>query len=309
MIFRKVSDVKKERELAERRKDDPALNQTQDHLVRKLFSKFKKSGPVEPPPPPNVVVRDVERGEGGPQTSTNPSGGSGGDNNNKVTSPFMNSTSKAMNGKNKVAAAMSMQQSPINVGDVANSGSSGTQSSAPPKRLTGWARLKAGSTDTPAQQQQQTNDLTESLQCNLDLLPSAKNSVDNSKGRKDEKTMSDYDSSIAEMVENSKQTQAEVKKLTERVAKMEEIISDFVLKLSAALPNGDDERHYTKRSKSKSRHHHRSSSTSGQVVVSGNPAGSSSPGAIASNPSTPSNSAKVKIGNNLKLTTKNEEFL
>jgi hypothetical protein len=57
MIFRKVSDVKKERELAERRKDDPALNQTQDHLVRKLFSKFKKSGPVDPAPPPNVVVR------------------------------------------------------------------------------------------------------------------------------------------------------------------------------------------------------------------------------------------------------------
>jgi potassium voltage-gated channel Eag-related subfamily H protein len=306
MIFRKVSDVKKERELAERRKDDPALNQTQDHLVRKLFSKFKKSGPVEPPPP-NVIVRDVERGEVGVQPSTNPSG-SGGDNNNKVTSPFMNSTSKAMNGKNKVAAAVSTQQSPINVGDVANSGTSATQSSAPPKRLTGWARLKAGSTDTPAQQQQQTNDLTESLQCNLDLLPSAKNSFDNNKGRKDEKTMSDYDSSIAEMVENSKQTQAEVKKLTERVAKMEEIISDFVLKLSAALPNGDDERHYTKRSKSKSRHHHRSSSTSGQVVSS-NPAGSSSPGAIASNPSTPSNSAKVKIGNNLKLTTKNEEFL
>jgi hypothetical protein len=39
MIFRKVSDVKKEQELAEKRKDDPALNQSQDHLVRKLFSK------------------------------------------------------------------------------------------------------------------------------------------------------------------------------------------------------------------------------------------------------------------------------
>ena len=35
MIFRKVSDVKKERELAERRKDDPALNQTQgDHNLK-----------------------------------------------------------------------------------------------------------------------------------------------------------------------------------------------------------------------------------------------------------------------------------
>ena len=73
MICRKVSDLKKEKELAERRKDDPALNQTQDHLVRKLFSKFKKSGPVDPPPP-NVIVRDVERGDTSPVTSANPTG-------------------------------------------------------------------------------------------------------------------------------------------------------------------------------------------------------------------------------------------
>ena len=312
MIFRKVSDVKKERELAERRKDDPALNQTQDHLVRKLFSKFKKSGPVDPPPPPNVIVRDVERGEATNATSTSPSGG---DNNNKVTSPFMNSTSKSMNGKNKVAAAASTQQSPINVSD---SGTANSQSTAAPKRLTGWARLKAGSQDQPPTPQ--PNDLTESLQCNLDLLPSAKNSFDNSKGRGQlggDKSLFDYDSSIAEMVENSKKTQSEVKKLTERVGKMEDIINDFVQKLNAALPVAvaaassttvvDDERHYTKRSKSKSRHHHRSSSTSGQVA-SGNPTGS--PGTGASNPGTPSNSGNsLKIANNLKLTTKNEEFL
>ena len=42
LIFRKVSDLKKEEELAKRRKNDPALNQSQDHIVRKLFSKFKK---------------------------------------------------------------------------------------------------------------------------------------------------------------------------------------------------------------------------------------------------------------------------
>ncbi|TRY72267.1 hypothetical protein TCAL_03114, partial [Tigriopus californicus] len=61
LIFRKVSDVKREKELAERRKNDPALNQTQDHLVRKLFSKFKK-GPMG-----NSTdlshPRDLERGD------------------------------------------------------------------------------------------------------------------------------------------------------------------------------------------------------------------------------------------------------
>ena len=44
MIFRKVSDVKKERELAERRKDDPALNQTQgDHNLKSITKLIKKA--------------------------------------------------------------------------------------------------------------------------------------------------------------------------------------------------------------------------------------------------------------------------
>ena len=49
--------MRKERELAEKRKNDPVLNQSQDHLVRKLFSKFKKGGP-------DALVA-TERGEGG----------------------------------------------------------------------------------------------------------------------------------------------------------------------------------------------------------------------------------------------------
>ena len=44
LIFRKVSDVKREKELAERRKNDPPPDISQDHLVRKIFSRFKKSG-------------------------------------------------------------------------------------------------------------------------------------------------------------------------------------------------------------------------------------------------------------------------
>lgn len=42
MIFRKVADVRKEAELAERRKNDPQPELAQDHLVRKIFSKFRK---------------------------------------------------------------------------------------------------------------------------------------------------------------------------------------------------------------------------------------------------------------------------
>ncbi|XP_064623498.1 potassium voltage-gated channel subfamily H member 1-like isoform X2 [Lineus longissimus] len=42
LIFRKVADVKREKELAEKRKNDPPLDLSSDHPVRKLISKFRK---------------------------------------------------------------------------------------------------------------------------------------------------------------------------------------------------------------------------------------------------------------------------
>ncbi|XP_035218362.1 potassium voltage-gated channel protein eag-like [Stegodyphus dumicola] len=55
LIFRKVSDVKRERELAERRKNEPLQELSQDHLVRKIFSKFRRNGSHE-------KSSDVEKG-------------------------------------------------------------------------------------------------------------------------------------------------------------------------------------------------------------------------------------------------------
>lgn len=66
MIFRKVADVRREKELAERRKNEPQLDQNQDHLVRKIFSKFRRDRALQaqasqsqsPTPAP-----DLEKGE------------------------------------------------------------------------------------------------------------------------------------------------------------------------------------------------------------------------------------------------------
>lgn len=41
--YRKVADVRREKELAERRKNEPQLGSSQDHLVRKIFSKFRRA--------------------------------------------------------------------------------------------------------------------------------------------------------------------------------------------------------------------------------------------------------------------------
>ncbi|KAI2805179.1 Potassium voltage-gated channel sub H member 5 [Blomia tropicalis] len=69
LIFRKVADVKREQELAEKRKNDPQPDLAQDHLVRKIFSKFRKPSDGVPslgaPTRPGSSVpnsADVEKG-------------------------------------------------------------------------------------------------------------------------------------------------------------------------------------------------------------------------------------------------------
>ncbi|KPM09374.1 potassium voltage-gated channel protein eag-like protein, partial [Sarcoptes scabiei] len=69
LIFRKVADIKREQELAEKRKNDPQLDLAQDHLVRKIFSKFRKPSDGVPstglPSRPGSSVlasSDVEKG-------------------------------------------------------------------------------------------------------------------------------------------------------------------------------------------------------------------------------------------------------
>ncbi|XP_072385478.1 potassium voltage-gated channel protein eag isoform X1 [Diabrotica undecimpunctata] len=62
LIFRKVADVKREKELAERRKNEPQLDQNQDHLVRKIFSKFRRDRSQHAAAPP-ATPSDVEKGD------------------------------------------------------------------------------------------------------------------------------------------------------------------------------------------------------------------------------------------------------
>lgn len=72
MIFRKVADVRREKELAERRKHEPQLDQNQDQLVRKIFSKFRRDRAAQgqvPPVSSSDTTADVEKGGTG-ATST-----------------------------------------------------------------------------------------------------------------------------------------------------------------------------------------------------------------------------------------------
>ncbi|XP_070180487.1 voltage-gated delayed rectifier potassium channel KCNH1-like [Littorina saxatilis] len=65
LIFRKVADVKKEKELAEKRKNDPPLELANDHPVRKLISRFRKVSDTKSHPATDVEkVGNVTSGAG-----------------------------------------------------------------------------------------------------------------------------------------------------------------------------------------------------------------------------------------------------
>ncbi|XP_031626664.1 potassium voltage-gated channel protein eag isoform X3 [Contarinia nasturtii] len=60
-VFRKVADVKRENELADRTKDEPVAP-NQDHIVRKLFSKFRRQ-PTTQGSRDSASQSDAEKGE------------------------------------------------------------------------------------------------------------------------------------------------------------------------------------------------------------------------------------------------------
>lgn len=70
LIFRKVADVRREKELAEKRKNEPQLDQNQDHLVRKIFSKFRRDRAQHAAAAQSAQQSsDIEKGEDGDNKS------------------------------------------------------------------------------------------------------------------------------------------------------------------------------------------------------------------------------------------------
>lgn len=63
IAFRKVADVRREKELAERRKNEPQLGSTQDHLVRKIFSKFRRAQQTAQLTKDGSQNSDIEKGD------------------------------------------------------------------------------------------------------------------------------------------------------------------------------------------------------------------------------------------------------
>ena len=65
LVFRKVADVKREKELAEKRKNDPPLELASDHPVRKLISRFRRISDRNQNVDPEVGGRGKDGGDTG----------------------------------------------------------------------------------------------------------------------------------------------------------------------------------------------------------------------------------------------------
>ena len=62
LIFRKIADVIKERELAERTKDNPPMDLAMNHPVRKLISRFRKMSNMKINVPSNILEEGTKDG-------------------------------------------------------------------------------------------------------------------------------------------------------------------------------------------------------------------------------------------------------
>ena len=266
LIFRKVSDVKREKELAEKRKNDPALNQTQDHLVRKLFSKFKK-GPAFGGSTDGA--KDLERGDSFALTDNGIlPGGSGA--NGKEMSGVMALTvaaAGASNGghergerslkhinNNKVGASETVGSTGTTTTNLSTEMSEPIRTSPRPRKPLGgggWARLKGGggggskektspqpsvdekpSTRTPSVEEAHNNRL------------SPKGSEDHGdSGGKDKKaaaaegiSQQEYQKIMRNMSDFKVDMKSEISSMNKKITKMEDLMVDFIGKLNAALP-------------------------------------------------------------------------
>ena len=237
LIFRKVSDVLKEQELAERRKNDPVLNHTQDHLVRKLFSKFKKGdaapggstvGPGSGPSPNSTRLdKDLEKGEVNLAT---------------IAKTALNASNKK-DGIPEVA-----------VTDVTNS----SEPSAPPPaapvaapaapKLKGWARFKGAAAAPPPPAPTpvapaaptETTVTKESTAAPTATTLKVKEAV--KKEAESEKKQGGVTSGASEKgasssavskkdTETSRLDSAEYKAINDRLNRIENLIADFMVKL------------------------------------------------------------------------------
>ncbi|XP_027198883.2 potassium voltage-gated channel protein eag-like isoform X1 [Dermatophagoides pteronyssinus] len=259
LIFRKVADIKREQELAEKRKNDPQLDLAQDHLVRKIFSKFRK--PSDGVPSTGIPSRpgssapnsaDVEKGSDGKpkQPQSEPE--------SRVASAFKGSKWAAALGRDSSNVSRDAEKKAHEVEnalfdrDDHNLNLSRktelvckksehiqvVKDIRPPTQGNKWPRVATGGSvrhetieETAEDEQKTKTGGNETADSNKILVqPKSINSVD-------------YQQIVATLVDMRIDLKLEMQKLTNKIGKIDEHISNITKKLSTLNIDVDDHQH------------------------------------------------------------------
>ncbi|XP_075585730.1 potassium voltage-gated channel protein eag isoform X3 [Dermatophagoides farinae] len=255
LIFRKVADIKREQELAEKRKNDPQLDLAQDHLVRKIFSKFRK--PSDGVPSTGIPSRpgssapnsaDIEKGSDGKtkQPQSEPE--------SRVASAFKGSKWAAALGRDSSNISRDAEKKAHEVEnalfdrDDHNLNLSRktelvckksehiqvVKDIRPPTQGNKWPRVATGGSvrhetiEETAEDEQKNKTGTETADSNKILVqPKSINSAD-------------YQQIVATLVDMRIDLKLEMQKLTNKIGKIDEHISNITKKLSTLNIDVDD---------------------------------------------------------------------
>ncbi|XP_012238523.1 potassium voltage-gated channel protein eag isoform X4 [Bombus vosnesenskii] len=229
LIFRKVADVRREKELAERRKNEPQLDQAQDHLVRKIFSRFRRER----------HNADVEKGDG-----KDGKDGKEGESSHarKLSTADENIAVKGRAGKwgrllgsssldsgSETGTGVDTFKRSLSARDTRPSSSAGSNKVFPKfGKLTGTIE-ESGDAENVKETQQQQQNAADSKQLQLRRLESYDDGLITTQPSHDREI-------LAAVLEVKVDLKLEVQRVNQRLAKIEDMLQTLMTRLPAATP-------------------------------------------------------------------------
>ncbi|XP_043594366.1 potassium voltage-gated channel protein eag isoform X9 [Bombus pyrosoma] len=229
LIFRKVADVRREKELAERRKNEPQLDQAQDHLVRKIFSRFRRER----------HNADVEKGDG-----KDGKDGKEGESSHarKLSTTDENTVVKGRAGKwgrllgsssldsgSETGTGVDTFKRSLSARDTRPSSSAGSNKVFPKfGKLTGTIE-ESGDAENVKETQQQQQNAADSKQLQLRRLESYDDGLITTQPSHDREI-------LAAVLEVKVDLKLEVQRVNQRLAKIEDMLQTLMTRLPAATP-------------------------------------------------------------------------
>ncbi|XP_076244136.1 potassium voltage-gated channel protein ether a go-go isoform X1 [Calliopsis andreniformis] len=229
LIFRKVADVRREKELAEKEKNEPQLDQAQDHLVRKIFSRFRRER----------HTADVEKGDG----KDGKEGKEGESSHPRKLSTVEDSTagkgragkwgrllgSASLDSGSEAGTGADTFKRSLSARDARPSSSAGSNKVFPKFGKLSGTIEESGDGETAKESQQQQSNAAESKQLQLRRLESYDDGLITTQPSHEREI-------LAAVLEVKVDLKLEVQRVNQRLAKIEDLLQTLMNRLPAVSP-------------------------------------------------------------------------